>query len=111
MFLLLVLVLELILVCSISCISRNCARVRLLMYSYLYILVTHGSMEEHIFCMNLIPCINKAYVCMYVCMYVWMYVCMDGWMDVCMYVCMYVCTDVRTYVRSTRKSNAMKARA
>ena len=21
------------------------------------------------FCMNLIPCINKAYVCMYVCMY------------------------------------------
>ena len=22
------------------------------------------------FCMNLIPCINKAYVCMYVCMYV-----------------------------------------
>ena len=33
----------------ISCIDRYSACVRLLMNSYFYIYVTHGSMEEHIF--------------------------------------------------------------
>ena len=34
---------------SIRCIGTNSARIRFLMNGYLYILVTHGSIEEHIF--------------------------------------------------------------
>ena len=46
----------------VSCISINSAPGRLLINCYFYIWVRYGLMEELIL-YELIPCINKAYVC------------------------------------------------